>query len=274
MPPNDLQNPTKSLHQIQPTWIKKEQRAPVRKSMDILIDAAIVYLFVPFWISLFACILQRYHVIMQWGLWQNAGDLLIFPAIFITVAMPLTYLRFKASKASHFLHSYRVETDEVFLMETRDNLPSLFKKDILMNVGLITTMNLSGIFEDDSELSNTSFCQMWCQSLILLWLFDASTYWGHRMVHNKKYYKYHKQHHNVRNTVAICLIDIDLADFFINNLALLCLPIMFYAVGLRMVYEVWIILDLHLYLLRDLLFILICISFLHDTVWDYFGVKQ
>merc|ERR1712176_735097 len=90
-------------------------------------------------------------------------------------------------------------------------------------------------------MGEASYCQMWLQAFVLLCLFDASTYWAHRFVHQKKYYKHHRRHHNVRNTVAICLIDIDFADFCVNNLALLVLPSLFYVMGCRMEYEVWIV---------------------------------
>ena len=212
-----------------------------KSSKNVLIDLAIVYFFVPFWITLFASYLKWFHETYNVDQnWKNDMDLLLFPAIFVIIAVPLTIARFQASKPSHFLHKYRVETTENFLKETRQNSPSLIKKDIILNIVLITSMNLSGIFSD-SKLSEISSYNMFFQALVLLFIFDAMTYWGHRIVHNAKYYKYHKSHHNVRNTVAISLIDIDMADFFINNLPLLILPFLFYIIGNCMVYEVWII---------------------------------
>ena len=211
------------------------------RSKDVLIDFAVVYLLVPFWITLFASILKYSHESYDWHcFWQRDTDLLIFPAIFVTIALPLTYLRFQASSPSHFLHHLRTETSEPFLDETRENMPSLFKLDILINIGFITFFNLSTLF-DDRPLSEVSPFGMYGQSLVLLAMFDAGTYWGHRLVHDPKWYRFHKMHHEVRNTVAISLIHIDMADFFVNNAPVLVLPVLYQLMGSAMVYEVWLI---------------------------------
>lgn len=226
---------------------KPRKPIPIQNSTetkDILIDFVIVYTFVPFWITLFATILKYFHETNDWfvngSAWYRDHDLLIFPIIFLLIAMPLTYLRFQASNPTHFLHHLRTETSESFLEDTKENMPTLFKVDILINIGFITMFNLSDLFQDCS-LSEVSFLGMYTQSLILLALFDAGTYWGHRVVHNPKWYKYHKVHHEVRNTVAISLIHIDMADFFVNNAPVLVLPLLYWVMGSAMVYEVWLI---------------------------------
>jgi len=214
-----------------------------KSTKDVLIDFIIIYLFVPFWITLFASSLKYIHQTYDFDVnWRNDIDLLIFPCIFILICIPLTYLRFQASNPSHFLHSYRVEIAETFIDETRNNLPSPLKIDILLNIGFITFMNLSGIFAENT-LKQVSFINLYIQALVLLIIFDFGTYFGHRMVHDPDYYKYHKSHHNVRNTVAISLIDIDMTDFFVNNLPILILPFLFSnpIINNAMCYEIWII---------------------------------
>ena len=223
---------------------KMAEQIPIRNSTatkDILIDFVIVYLFVPFWITLFATNLKYYHETYDWySSWRRDYDLLMFPAIFLLIAVPLTYLRFQASNPSHFLHHLRVETTESFIERTKENMPTLFRADILINIGVITAFNLSNIFQD-TLLSEVSSIEMYVQSLAFLALFDSGTYWGHRLVHHPKWYHYHKKHHEVRNTVAISLIHIDMADFFVNNAPVILLPVLFRLVGIAMVYEVWII---------------------------------
>jgi len=212
-----------------------------KSSKDIFLDFAVVYLCVPFWITLFASILLWFHDTYHYHFnWQRDVDLLIFPLIFVLTALPLTYFRFQASNPSHFLHHLRVETTEKFLIETRQNLPSLLKLDIIVNIAFLTFMNLSGIFHAQSW-SELNYFDLYVQALILLFLFDTGTYFGHRIGHKPRYYPYHKTHHNVRNTVALSLIDIDMADFFINNLPLMILPFLFALSGHRMCYEVWIV---------------------------------
>ena len=213
----------------------------IKSSTDILLDLLIVYLFVPLWITLLASLLKYIHETTNYYVfWSNDIDLAIFPIIFISIGIPLTCLRFQASNPSHFLHPYRVETTEKFIQQTRTNPPSLLKPDIAINIILISTMNLSDIFSTKS-LQEITYQTMYTQAIFLLFIFDAGTYFGHLMVHRPRWYKYHKSHHNVRNTVAISLIDIDMADFFVNNLPLLILPILYWMIGYKMCYEVWII---------------------------------
>eukprot|EP01084_Bolivina_argentea_P088764 160261_1 len=136
--------------------------------------------------------------------WHNDVDLTLFPIIFITIALPLTYLRFAASNPNHTLHNYRIETKEKFLSDTRNNLPNFFKIDIILNMLMMSILQLSGILNTNTFdiLSINIFITYYLNALSILVLFDAVTYWMHRLVHIKTFYKYHKQHHQYIEVIA------------------------------------------------------------------------
>lgn len=209
---------------------------------DVLIDTTIVYLCVPLHICILSTLLIYFHEHVKDKFhWQHDIDLLIFPLIFFIIAIPLTIFRFLASNKKSIFHQFRVETEEKFLSNFNDNIPNLFRIDIILNIILITTMNLSGICIDFKSHKIPSYINMYIQSLLLLSIFDAGTYFGHRIFHMSQYYKYHKTHHKVRNTVALSLICIDIGDFFVNNIPILMLPFILFIFGNKMIYEVWII---------------------------------
>jgi len=169
--------------------------------------------------------------------------MLIFPSIFALV-YPLTYLRFAASDPTHFLHKYTITQNEKFLQNTRDNLPTFFKPEGLFNFcTLLYFQRASVLNKTDSDLTEipSLFFKYWLQSLLFLTIYDCFTYWSHRMVHLKRFYFYHKQHHTVRSTVAISLIDTDILDYFINNFAFIFVPYLLYFIDFKMVYNLWIV---------------------------------
>lgn len=212
-----------------------------KRTKDILIDFAIVYAFVPLWITLFASMLKYSR---EQYIWTQSciSDLVLLTMIIVLVGLPLNYLRLQAIKPSHFLHKFRIETSEVFMEETLSQpAPSPFAADVMMlSMGTIW-YSLSDLF-DERLLSEVSLFTLYSQSMMMFAVNDAWTYWIHRMFHHPMSYKYHKMHHEVRNTIAFRAFHFDAVDTIMSAISLhLTIPVIFQVCGTPMVHEVWII---------------------------------
>ena len=216
--------------------IKIENAKPTK---DILVDFVIVYLFVPLWITLLASTLKYSREKYIWTQWV-LGDLIVMFMPFAFVAIPLNYLRLQASNPSHFLHQFRVETKEIFMEETRAQpAPSMLSWDAVIFSVMIISYNLWNPFQDD-HLSQIPFLTLYSQSFVVLAVWDAGIYWEHRISHQPKWYKYHKKHHEVRNSIAFRAHHIEGLEVLMNALILYVVPMMYQICGMAMVHEVWI----------------------------------
>lgn len=205
----------------------------------MLMDLTVVYLFVPFWISIFAFF---WNDINQRYVWTQSfiGDALVLSMVFVLVAIPLYYLRLQASNPSHFLHRFRVETSEIFMEETRSQpLPSVFDSDSFILGGMILSYSLWNPFQV-LQFSEIPFLTLYSQSFVVLAVWDAGFYWVHRTFHHPKWYKYHKIHHEVRNTTAFSSHHSGVVDKIISILPLYLVPVIYQLCGTAMVHEVWI----------------------------------
>ena len=93
---------------------------------------------------------------------------------------------------------------------------------------------------EECYLSDVSFSTLYTQSFVVLAVWDASFYWAHRLLHHPNLYKYHKKHHEVRNSVAFRVHHVDAVDTFISIVFLYLLLIMYQLCGMAMVHEVLI----------------------------------
>ena len=207
--------------------------------MNILVDFVIVYLFVPMWITLFAIMLGYSREKYVWTQ-SFLGDILVLGMPFVVVAIPLNYLRLQASNPLYFLHHCRVETTEMFMEKTRSQPePSAFDPDILVLAAMILSYNLWDPFQDQPFSQNT-FSSLYTQSLAVLVTWDAGTYWIHRILHHPKWYKYHKKHHEVKNTIASRAHYLEAGEVFLNASTIYVVPLIYLLCGTGMVHEVWI----------------------------------
>ena len=231
---------------------------------DIVVDFLVVYMFVPLWITLLASALKSSREQYVWTQ-SFIGDLIVLSLVFILVAIPLNYLRFQASDPSHFLYPFRIETTEKFMEETRSQSePSLIDGDVLVLTGMIISYGLWNPFQDQ-PLSEISFFTLYSQSLVVLAVYDAGFYWLHRMFHTPKWYKYHKKHHEVRNSVASRVHHVDAIDGLITILPLYLVPVLYQICGIPMVHEVWIMGSAFM---QAQLYISHCDLYLFSTRWS------
>ena len=215
-----------------------------KPTKDILVDFVIVYLFVPLWITLLACTLKYSR---EKYIWTQSilGDLLFTHLIliflpFVSVAIPLSYLRHQASNQSHFLHPFRVETIEIFMEKTRGlPTPSILSWDVVISSAMIIFYCLLDPFQNH-PLSEIPLFTLYSQSFVVLVLYDVGMYWQHRMLHHPKWYKYHKKHHEVKHTTATRVRHVEGVEFLMNALIIFLVPMIYQVCGTAMVREVCI----------------------------------
>ena len=144
---------------------KPNQHQYANRTKVVLMDFAIVYLFVPLWLSLFASALKdsrEKHLWMQ--SFNFIGDLMLQVMVLVLVGFPLTYLRLQASNPSHFLHRFRVQTTETFMEETRVRpAPNPFSLDSIFFVVTIVCYSVSNLF-DERSLSDIGLFSLYSQS--------------------------------------------------------------------------------------------------------------
>jgi len=227
-----------------------------RKWQNVCIDFAIVYGFVPLWITLFAYGLNYFHSNYEQlssTFWQNDFDLALFPMTLLLIGLPLTYAK-----------NSRVEKKSEKLSEFSGKFMNIFV-EVLFTFGYVSWLNLSGWL--DQESNNFNFYQSYLEALLQFALFDASSYWTHRLFHSiPQLYKHHKRHHDITNPVAISFLDMDIVDYLqLHTFALGGIPVVIGSVcGYKFNYHV---------IFSSILFVIVQNFIIHCNI-KLIGVRQ